>query len=471
MKIAILHYHLNTGGVTRVIHQQAGILRSQGHEVILLSGEPPPVSLEVPVEVVQGLAYDHGERSPAPAKEVAVQIMKAVGRHWTDLPDVLHIHNPILAKNSQIINILNELQKNSIPLLCQVHDFAEDGRPNVFFHGPYPSNCHYAVINLRDYEILKAAGLSSRGLHYLPNAVSPWTGEPDDKAATRGTVLYPVRAIRRKNIAEAILLHYCRHPHRQLLITLPPTSTPDMAAYALWRRFVAEQGLNVVFEAGLQNDFKWLTSQCDYVLTTSITEGFGFVFLEAWTGSKLLSGRKLPDICQDFINHGIQLNHLYRCLGIPLSWINELELHQIWLQTIHRAARKLSISLPAEWIASGWQQITSTGHIDFGLLDEGHQHQILCKVIQDKGARDQLRDGNSAMNPPANPANYQEMIEGNRQAVLRHYGIPRYRENLMGVYDQVVTHPVKHAVDKKTVAMHFLAANTFSLLKWRPFHG
>jgi len=471
MKIAILHFHLNSGGVTQVIKHQTAVLKSLGHDVVLLSGKPPELPLDVAVEVIQGLGYDQVGQAPVQAKDVATQIMTALRRYGSHLPDVLHVHNPILGKNRQLLDIIKILQTNGVPFLCQVHDFAEDGRPDTFCPGPYPSDCHYAVINLRDYHILRTAGLKAHGLHYLPNPVLPWTEDDDREAATHGSVLYPVRAIRRKNIGEAILVHCCRHSQRLLLITLPPTSASDMPAYDLWRRLVDQQGLNVVFEAGLKSDFKRLTSQCDYVLTTSITEGFGFAFLEAWTGYKLLSGRLLPDICRDFLNHGIQLNHLYRRLMIPLSWIKAGELQRIWSQSMRHAARQFGIDLPEESIAAGWHQITSTDHIDFGLLDEGYQHQIVCKVIQEKSARDQLCDKNPALQPWDDSSIFQTMIHSNREAVLDHYSSQQYSENLMRVYDQVVRRDVEHEVEKKTVGMRFLVPDAFSLLKWRPFHG
>lgn len=471
MKIAILHFHLNTGGVTQVIKHQAAVLKSLGHDVVLLSGETPPSPMEVPVAVIQGLGYDQIGQAPVPANEVVSKIMQALDRHGLHLPDLVHVHNPTLAKNSQLLDIIRRLHENDIPLLCQVHDFAEDGRPETFFPGPYPSDCHFAVINLRDYHILRTAGLKDPGLHYLPNPVSPWSKVDDRQMATQRAVLYPVRAIRRKNIGEAILIHCCRHFHRPLLITLPPTSTSDMPAYDLWRHLVDQQGLNVVFEAGLKSDFHRLTSRCDYVLTTSITEGFGFAFLEAWTGYKLLSGRLLPDICGDFSNHGIQLDHLYRRLMIPLSWIKAGELQRIWSQTMRDAGRHYGIALPEEFIADGWHQITSTDHIDFGLLDEGYQHQIVCKVIQDRNAREQLCDKNPAIQLKEDPLMSRTMILSNREAVLDHYSTQRYTEHLMRVYDRVVTHHVEHEVDKKAVAMRFLVPEAFSLLKWRPFHG
>lgn len=471
MKIAILHYHLDTGGVTQVIRQQAAVLKALDHDVILLTGKLPPSPMDVPVEKIHGLGYDRADREPVPADNVVSQIMGALNRRWSHSPDILHVHNPLLAKNRRLIDILNKLQNNGVRLLCQVHDFAEDGRPNMFFHDPYPCDCHYAVVNLRDYHILKAAGLAPQGLHYLPNPVSPWPRHDGHETAAQKSVLYPVRAIRRKNIAEAILIHFCRHPDLQLRITLPPSSPPDRPAYDLWRRLVDRRGLNVLFEAGLKFDFNLLTAQCQYVLTTSITEGFGFAFLEAWTGSKLLSGRLLPEICQDFINNGIQLDHLYRRIMVPLAWIDAPALQEGWFQTMRDAALQYNLDLPEQFITEGWRRITDGDKIDFGLLDESFQYQILCKVIQEKKTRDLLCRNNTGLLLKDEPSRFHSMIERNHEAVLQRYGLRQYINKLIDTYEGVVDHPVIQQVEKRAIAMSFFVPETFSLLKWRPFHG
>lgn len=61
MKIAIVHYHLRRGGVTRVIQTTLDALVHDGVHIAVLSGEPAPQSesLSCPVGVVDGLGYDN----------------------------------------------------------------------------------------------------------------------------------------------------------------------------------------------------------------------------------------------------------------------------------------------------------------------------------------------------------------------------------------------------------------------------
>jgi hypothetical protein len=104
-------------------------------------------------------------------------------------------------------------------LLLQNHDLAEDFRPEVYTENEeYPANCHYAVINNRDRSFLHRAGLKPEGLHLLPNEVRSISPDPN-QARTR--YLYPVRAIQRKNIGEALLLSLFIPEGRTVAVTLP----------------------------------------------------------------------------------------------------------------------------------------------------------------------------------------------------------------------------------------------------------
>ncbi|MEO8206316.1 MAG: hypothetical protein ABI615_09045, partial [Chthoniobacterales bacterium] len=42
LRIAIVHYHLRAGGVTRVISHATKALVAAGHEVAIFAGEAPP---------------------------------------------------------------------------------------------------------------------------------------------------------------------------------------------------------------------------------------------------------------------------------------------------------------------------------------------------------------------------------------------------------------------------------------------
>ncbi len=56
MRVAIVHYHLQTGGVTRIVEHAVSGLSTQGVELVILSGAAPEHDWPVPVQVVPTLA-------------------------------------------------------------------------------------------------------------------------------------------------------------------------------------------------------------------------------------------------------------------------------------------------------------------------------------------------------------------------------------------------------------------------------
>jgi hypothetical protein len=184
-----------------------------GIEVLLITGEDAPVDINFPSVRVDNLDYDKpGDREGPPedprrekaAGELAAGILAAMKSHWGGAADIIHIHNPLIQKNALLIPALKILNGQGFRLLLQNHDLAEDFRPDVYSgHTEYPENCHYAVINSRDHSYLRRSGLKPEGLHLIPNEVEALSAKAGLK---RTRYLYPVRAIRRKNIGEALLL-------------------------------------------------------------------------------------------------------------------------------------------------------------------------------------------------------------------------------------------------------------------------
>ena len=121
-------------------------------------------------------------------------------------------------------------------------------------------------------------GLKPQGLHLLENTVTePVLSQKPE--ADNPMVLYPIRAIRRKNIGEAILLSLFFIHRQTLAVTLPPNSPADIRSYDGWKAFVKDYNLNLDFDRGLHCDFAALVLSADFLITSSITEGFGFSFL------------------------------------------------------------------------------------------------------------------------------------------------------------------------------------------------
>ena len=464
MKVAFLHYHLKTGGVTSVLHRQAECIQPDC-DILFISGAPADPAISFPISVIESIGYDHPDQTGPAPERIAAEIDQAVRSHFSGPCDVLHVHNPLLAKNRSLLRVLQALQKRNYRLLLQVHDFAEDGRPHLYYPESYPADCHYAVINSRDYAALLKAGATPQGVHLLPNMVTV-PGSADSQSTPSDLILYPIRAIRRKNIGEAILLSLFFTRGEKLAITLPPNSPVDFPSYEGWKQFVAQWQLNIEFEAGLHSRFSDLVTSCRSMITTSIMEGFGFVYLEPWLAGKLLWGRSLPDICRDFIQNGIGLKHMYGALNVPLSWIDENKYRSDWKACVIDVSNRFHLQTDDDDLEKALGRITADGQIDFGLLGEKYQHEVIGRVLNQRSARPQLTAANPWLVAPSDLAPDDDLIAANRQAVEAHYGRSMIRDTLLKTYRKVARKTVHQRIDKNKLLSIFFDLPRFSLLKW-----
>jgi glycosyltransferase involved in cell wall biosynthesis len=468
VKIVFMHYHLKTGGVTTCLKNQVEALKSDC-DVCVITGELPQTGFPAKTIHIPELAYSADyQRSFEPAK-VAAAVVRSIESHFGGPCDIVHVHNPILAKNKNFLKILKALQKKGLTLLLQIHDFAEDGRPRSYFNEDYPQDCHYSVINSRDYQILLKSGLKKQGLHQIFNTVylshNPYPSIASDAGPY---VVYPIRAIRRKNIGEAILLSLFFRDNETLVITLPPNSQADIESYKDWKAFVTNYQLRVEFERGLNYPYESILSSARYLLTTSITEGFGFSFLEPWLFNKSVWGRKLCDICKDFEVNGVCFDHMYTALNVPVDWIELVNFYEQWKDTIHSTAKLFDFAIDNDRIQSTFASLTDGGMIDFGLLNEEFQKQVLGRLLT-QNAHAQLNELLS-LNPflakIGRTTNEKDLIEKNRNAVARSYGMSQYRQKLLAIYAHVDKTIIRQQIDKKKLLAEFLDLTKFSLLKW-----
>ena len=464
MKIAFVHYHLKTGGVTTVLRQQIESIQDIC-EVLVITGDLPDAPFPADIIHEPGLGYTEPYAGSSGPEAIAESICAAIFSKWPGGCDVVHVHNPTLAKNLSLLKILKALQKRNVNLFLQIHDFAEDGRPSVYYPDEYVSDCHYGVINSRDYNMLLAAGLKKEGLHKIFNTVESLNSNPGDEKR-QNRILYPIRARRRKNVGEAIFLSIFFNNAETLSITLPPISPADLRSYSGWKSFVENHDLKVSFDEGLNQDLNTLVGSSKFFITTSITEGFGFSFLEPWTAGKLLWGRKLPDICSDFEKNKVNLDHLYTRFRIPVDWLGKDVVVQKWTACVLNTSALFNYTLDRETVLEYFNTATKDGTIDFGLLNEGFQEQVISHVISDETARKQIMTLNPFLFNPGEVADKTGRIARNKEAVERCYNRTRYRQTLLEIYGNVKTVPVCHHIDKKDLLRAFFDLSNFSLLKW-----
>jgi len=254
--------------------------------------------------------------------------------------------------------------------------------------------------------------------------------------------------------------------NERLAITLPPNSHRDWESYNRWKTFTRSHDLNIIFEASSSFNFIDLVKSAKCFITTSITEGFGFAFLEPWTAGQPLAGRRLPDICADFEKNGLGMDHLYSGLFIPLDQIDKDSFFRKWSTCIQKNLCKFHLSTAESSLENAFNDLTKNNRIDFGILDEETQQHIISSVLDDSGLKKRLTEFNPVLNDVTHFPNIDQRIAKNNATVLKIYNQANYRNQLLAIYRKVLNRSVRHRIDKQRLAYEFINPETFSLLKW-----
>jgi glycosyltransferase involved in cell wall biosynthesis len=455
MQIAILHYHLQTGGVTRVIEQTCRALLDGGHRVVVISGEPPAAGLPdgTRFALVRGLTYE--ERRPRLDGAALADALVAAAREalGTD-PDLWHVHNHCLGKNLALPHAVGILIRQGRHLLLQPHDFAEDGRPALYQRllaraaggdvarlsallYPLAPQVHYAVLNGRDRGFLASTGVPADRLHLLPNPVSAdRPNRPSESLrhpfGKRRLWLYPTRAIRRKNLGELLLWAAVTDGDDLFATTRAPENPQERPRYEAWARLTEELRLPVELAIGERTtDFPALLASAHALVSTSIAEGFGLAFLEPWLLDRPLAGRDLPEITIDFRAAGVDLAGLYERLMVPLDWIDQARLRQTLERTLDAVMRAYGRKLVTNAGERLWHALTEDGQIDFGRLDEPAQAQVIRRLHASPTLR-------GTVAPAVLGAADDDVIESNRQVVQQVYSRSGYGSRLQAIYQRLL---------------------------------
>lgn len=457
MKVALVHHHLRPGGVTRVLANQAAALRDRA-QVVILSGEEPDRPPPAPWVLVPALAYAQDLRERTPPEEVARQLRQAAHA------DLYHFHNPTLGKNPDLPAIIDHLRSAGEHVLLQVHDFAEDGRPGLYPGAGYPADCHYAVINRRDRGLLQQAGLLPAGVHHLPNPVQPLAAGPGARHE-RQLILYPVRAIRRKNLGEALLLTLFFPDGCSLGITRDPTDPLDLLPFRAWQDIAAAERLPVRFGLGEGRNLEQLFAETRAVLTTSVQESFGMTFLEPWTAGIEVQGRLLPETCADFTAEGVRLDHLYTGLRVPVALLDADAFRSRWLACYRRRLACYGLEPDVGEGEAFLDDLLAPGSLDFRLLGEDLQSRVLLEAVAGRRARRRLLELNPFLDTLFRVPLPEQTTQSNREAVESGYSLQRAGARLWDAYQSVLDTPVRHAIDPRVLARAFNSPDKILLLQ------
>ncbi len=427
MRVAIVHYHLAPGGVTRVIEAASLALTAAGtRHVVLTSGwgvSPQTVPRasrpeHLPVRNIEALGYltTPGDITAAAlTATLCATAAEALGAP----PDVWHFHNHSLGKNCLLPRVIACLAAAGERLVLQIHDLAEQGRPanyqliadceNLY---PISPRIRYAFLNSRDLAHFTAAGLPPENATFLPNPISP-TDSPlsrfassspqdhelgarrsehglrRDAAATSSPALLfaPIRGIRRKNLGELVLLAALAPAGTRVAVSQAPRNPDALPIHDTWQKFAATRRLPIGFDvvdrftpaAGAASDFESWLAHATHIVTTSVSEGFGLPFLESVALGKPLLGRNLPHLTAD---HGLRFPHLYQRILIPIGWVDLTILESHLATTLERNFRLYRRPLQNNQVGEILANLVHGERLDFGNLPEPLQQGIIEKLAE-----------------------------------------------------------------------------------------
>ncbi len=512
MNLVIVHYHLNRGGVTRVIENQLAALDS------VLTGDGPWQAailyggrragwdeqlagrlrrIRLTLHELPELAYDHLRPTGTECGPVGLlmAVMNALGTLGFAPADTLvHVHNHSLGKNAALPEVLPILAQDGYALLLEPHDFAEDFRPGNYAAVrrlaaagtlyPQAPHMHYAVLNQRDRAILEKSGVPAERLHLLPNPV-PGAGAPHPRADARAKLaerfgvppdarflLYPVRCIRRKNVGEALLMAALAPPGTVLGLTLAPLNPMETPYYERWKRLAADLDLPCRFEVGGPGGLTFLENlaAADAIVTTSVAEGFGMAVLEAWLAGCPLVGRDLPEINADFRAASIRLDGLSSDFRVPMAWLGRAtfcrRFDAAYRRVLDAFARPVPTDLPQQIAAKA-----DAGWVDFADLDRELQETVIRRVAADPSDAAELLRHNPWFSEAVQRTreNAAELIAANEAAIRGVYALEPSGRRLLEVYGQLAAAPRDGSpiplADPQKILAQFLTPSRFRPLR------
>ena len=476
--IVILHCHFERGGVTQVVENHVRALRETGQfeRIVLVSGERKSGLSEETLNTVEWINLDGFDYDPdglsdgdlaSRQQRMLHELKTQFAYHDLVVDDaLLHWHNHSLGKNTAAPGVIRSLAGEGWSILLQVHDFAEDNRPENYErlisamgaenkqqvdHYLYPlhERIHYATLTTSDSLILEALGVDRERIDCLPNSVAVPQGLSLAKEEARHKVLdamklpadarwslYPVRGIRRKNIGELLLLARWGGSNRYMGLTLKPVTRMEQRSYERWKCVAAEVSTRTIFDAGESSGLSFLQNllAADFVVSTSVAEGFGMAFLEPWLLGRGVIARRLNTVTDDFERGGVDLSSFYDSIPIPgnKSWMNECE------REIRDAQKKAWNHLPEAFQPKMLASYDDTAEtIDFARLIPQRQIEVLKRMVADRGFENAAREFSESLVTCMEKGVSDSVLLANADAVRELYGPARIGDSLVRIYQQL----------------------------------
>lgn len=427
-RVLICHYHLNPGGVTRIIESQIRSLISGSvyRDILVITGhcDDPDIfrRLGATLHINEDLNYLTSSGGNVEKKYLRIRDFFGT---LVRKDDIVHFHNLNLGKNPLVTAVIAELAWKGHYVLNHAHDFAEDRPDNFSFmkeilegslkkkpdHILYPQlkNYLFATLNSFDQKRLVGYAIDEERITLLPNPIAGETAilgvDNNDLrrkvcdhlhiSAEKLLVTYPVRVIRRKNIGEFILLAHLFEGEANWVVTQPPRNPLELVPYLSWKKFCIENSIAVIFDAGEKTDFEELMRSTDLCVTTSRQEGFGMAFMEPWLYGKPVIGRNIPEVTHDLESSGVNFPLLYEKLEI----------------------------------------VYHNSTVDFSALNDDEQKTCIVEIKENGKYKNQMLEMNPFLNRMLQTVK-PGLVEHNQTILLTEYSLENYARRLESLYQK-----------------------------------
>ena len=386
---------------------------------------------------------------------------------------ILHWHNHSLGKNTAAPSSIRRLAKAGWRLLLQIHDFAEDNRPENYqrlievsgaadkseldrYLYPVSNHIHYATLSRSDASVLTRLGILST--YCLPNSVALSQSEQPAKEHALAKVcqamqlppnarwsLYPVRGIRRKNVGELLLISRWLREDHFAGITLAPTTPVERRSYERWRTVASEFAPQAIFDAGHHADVSFTDNiaAADSIVSTSVAEGFGMAFLEPWLAQREVIARRLPTVTNDFEACGVMLPKLYDQIPIPgdPTWIRACR------DETKTAMAAAWATVPTKFRPNLEVDAADSTCIDFARLTPQRQVEILVRSKADAGFESAVKSLSADLVRQLSAESDPHLVADNARVIGDHYSIASTGAKLLQIYDTLQKTPTDGPID------------------------
>lgn len=436
LKLVIVHHHFRPGGVRRVIELAAPALvagwQPRMNDILLVGGERPDAAwlrsfrrglpgcpVRCAIEPALGYWSEQHARRPAKSRALAEAHLAHVLDGATAGDTLVWAHNPGLGRNLLLAQALTKAcAARGVPLVFHHHDWWFDNRwtrwPEMRRTGfrslaavaaailPRERCIRHAAINRADARVLTRHFGPQAG--WIPNLAGREPALPPGEIARarrwlagelagRAPVwLVPCRLLRRKNIAEALLLTRWLRPDAWLVTTGGVSSAEEQPYAEALTQAARRRGwrLRLGLLAGGESAkprLPALVAASEALLLTSLQEGFGLPYLEAAAAGRPLIARMLPGIAPDLARFGFRFPQAYDDVHVARTLFDG----RAELQRQARRWRTWQQRLPAGYRSSAGQpRWLETGQwpdaVPFSRLTLAAQLEVLTHSVADSWA-------------------------------------------------------------------------------------